>query len=310
VKPVLNAQFISPVVRQLVPYVPGEQPKMANLVKLNTNENPYPPSPRVVAAIQQAAQHGLQLYPDPDGSALRQAIARHHDLTPQQVFLGNGSDEVLGHAFFTFFQQGCPLLMPDISYSFYKVYCGLYSIAARTVPLREDLQLNVADYAAPDQAVAGVVIANPNAPTGVGLPLADIETLLQMHPNRVVLIDEAYVDFGGHSAVALIDRYPNLLVVHTLSKSRSLAGLRIGYACGQAHLIDALNRVKNSFNSYPLDRLALAGGVAAFEDQAYFEQTCQAVMSSRGGGGIGGGRRGLRVVAFATHFCLCASPRP
>jgi histidinol-phosphate aminotransferase len=308
VKPVLNAQFVSPVVQQLVPYVPGEQPQIANLVKLNTNENPYPPSPRVVAAIQQAAQHGLQLYPDPDGSALRQAIARHHDLTPQQVFLGNGSDEVLGHAFFTFFQQGCPLLMPDISYSFYKVYCGLYSIAARTVPLREDLQLNVADYAAPDQAVAGVVIANPNAPTGVGLPLADIETLLQMHPNRVVLIDEAYVDFGGHSAVALIDRYPNLLVVHTLSKSRSLAGLRIGYACGQAHLIDALNRVKNSFNSYPLDRLALAGGVAAFEDQAYFERTCQAVMSSREGLALALEDLGFEVLPSQTNFVFARHP--
>jgi len=304
----LNAQFISPVVQQLVPYVPGEQPKIANLVKLNTNENPYPPSPRVVASIQQAAQHGLQLYPDPDGSALRQAIARHFDLTPQHVFLGNGSDEVLAHAFFAFFQQGCPLLMPDISYSFYKVYCGLYSIAARTVPLRENLHLNVADYAVPDQAVAGVVIANPNAPTGVGLPLDDIETLLQMHPDRVVLIDEAYVDFGGHSAIALIDRYPNLLVVHTLSKSRSLAGLRIGYACGQAHLIEALNRVKNSFNSYPLDRLALAGGVAAFEDQAYFEQTCQAVMSSREGLVLALEDLGFEVLPSQTNFVFARHP--
>jgi histidinol-phosphate aminotransferase len=306
---VLNAQFISPVVQQLVPYVPGEQPKMANLVKLNTNENPYPPSPRVVAAIQQAAQHGLQLYPDPDGSTLRQAIARHLKLTPQQFFLGNGSDEVLAHAFFAFFQQGCPLLMPDISYSFYKVYCGLYSIAARTVPLREGLQLNVADYAcAENQPVAGVVIANPNAPTGVGLSLADIETLLQMHPNRVVLVDEAYVDFGGHSAIALIDRHPNLLVVHTLSKSRSLAGLRIGYACGQTHLIEALNRVKNSFNSYPLDRLALAGGVAAFEDQAYFEQTCQAVMSSREGLTLALEDLGFEVLPSQTNFVFARHP--
>ena len=306
--PVLNAQFFSPVVLQLVPYVPGEQPKMANLVKLNTNENPYPPSPRVVAAIQQAAQQGLQLYPDPDSSALRDVIAQHLDLTPQQVFLGNGSDEVLGHAFFTFFQQVCPLLMPDISYSFYKVYCGLYSITARTVPLRDDLQLNVDDYAAPDQTVAGVVIANPNAPTGIGLPLADIEKLLQMHPNRVVLIDEAYVDFGGTSAVALINRYPNLLVVHTLSKSRSLAGLRIGYACGQAHLIDALNRVKNSFNSYPVDRLALAGGVAAFEDQAYFEQTRQAVMSSREGLVLALEDLGFEVLPSQTNFVFARHP--
>lgn len=296
------------MVLQLVPYVPGEQPKMANLVKLNTNENPYPPSPRVVAAIQQAAQQDLQLYPDPDSSALREAIARHLDLTPQQVFLGNGSDEVLGHAFFTFFQQGCPLLMPDISYSFYKVYCGLYSITARTVPLGDDLTLRVADYAAPDQNVAGVVIANPNAPTGIGLPLAEIEKLLNLHPNRVVLIDEAYVDFGGQSAVALINRYPNLLVVHTLSKSRSLAGLRIGYACGQAHLIDALNRVKNSFNSYPLDRLALAGGVAAFEDQAYFEQTRQAVMSSREGLVLALEDLGFEVLPSQTNFVFARHP--
>lgn len=307
--PLLNAQFTSPIVQQLVPYVPGEQPKMANLVKLNTNENPYPPSPHVVTAIQHAAQQGLQLYPDPDGSALRQAIARHFSLTPQQVFLGNGSDEVLAHAFFAFFQQDCPLLMPDISYSFYKVYCGLYRIASRTVPLRDDLQLNVADYAcASHQAVAGVVIANPNAPTGVGLPLADIEILLKMHPNRVVLVDEAYVDFGGQSAIALIDRYPNLLVVHTLSKSRSLAGLRIGYACGQAHLIDALNRVKNSFNSYPLDRLALAGGVAAFEDQAYFEQTRQAVMSSREGLVLALEDLGFLVLPSQTNFVFARHP--
>ena len=305
----MNAQFISPIVRQLVPYVPGEQPKMTHLVKLNTNENPYPPSPRVVAAIQQAAQQGLQLYPDPDGTALRQAVASHFKLIPPQVFLGNGSDEVLAHAFFAFFQHGCPLLMPDISYSFYKVYCGLYGIAMRTVPLREGLQLNVADYAcSTDEVVAGVVIANPNAPTGIGLPLADIETLLQMHPQRVVLIDEAYVDFGGQTAMALIDRHPNLLVVHTLSKSRSLAGLRIGYACGQAHLIEALNRVKNSFNSYPLDRLALAGGVAAFEDQAYFEHTRQAVMSSREGLLLALEDLGFEVLPSQTNFIFASHP--
>jgi len=280
----MSLNFCSPVVDRLVPYVPGEQPKIDNLVKLNTNENPYPPSPRVVAAITQAAQQGLQLYPDPDSTALRQAIAAHHGLPEAQVFLGNGSDEVLAHAFFAFFQHGCPLLMPDISYSFYKVYCGLYGIATLTVPLTGELRLNVLDYAiSSQQPVAGVVIANPNAPTGMGLPLADIEALLKMHPNRVVLVDEAYVDFGGHSAVGLIARYPNLLVVHTLSKSRSLAGLRIGYACAQPHLIDALERVKNSFNSYPLDRLAIAGGAAAFQDNAYFEQTCQAVMGTREG---------------------------
>ena len=282
---VLPASYFSPVVEGLVPYVPGEQPRIDNLVKLNTNENPYPPSPRVVAAISSAAQQGLQLYPDPQALALRQAIAMHHGLDASQVFVGNGSDEVLAHAFFTFFQHGCPLLMPDITYSFYQVYCGLYGIAFDVVPLDADMRISAQAF---EQVVrrdvdnvAGIVVANPNAPTGMGLSLADVEHLLQMLPQRVVLVDEAYVDFGGESAMNLIARYPNLLVVHTLSKSRSLAGLRVGFACGQAPLVDALERVKNSFNSYPLDRLALAGGVAAFADQAYFEATRLAVIDSR-----------------------------
>lgn len=305
----MPSHFYSPVVERLVPYVPGEQPKLANLIKLNTNENPYPPSPRVVAAITEAVQQGLQLYPDPESSALRQVIASHLGLAEQHVFLGNGSDEVLAHAFFAFFQQDCPLLMPDVSYSFYKVYCGLYGITAQTIPLGDDLSLRVADYAvAPGQCVAGVVIANPNAPTGIGLPLADIERLLNMHPQCVVLVDEAYVDFGGESAVGLIARYPNLLVVHTLSKSRSLAGLRIGYACGQAHLIDALARVKNSFNSYPLDRLAIAGGVAAFEDKAYFEQTRQQVMDSREGLVLALEDLGFVVLPSQTNFVFARHP--
>jgi len=284
VNSLLKSTYCSPIVERLVPYVPGEQPKLDRLVKLNTNENPYPPSPRVIAAIQAAAQHGLELYPDPESMALKQAIATHHGLTAQHVFMGNGSDEVLAHAFFTFFQQGCPLLMPDISYSFYKVYCGLYDIPVEQVALTDEMQFDVSAYARLEGlSVAGVVVANPNAPTGIGLPLHHIEQLLRLHPTRVVLVDEAYVDFGGESAMPLIAQYPNLLVVHTLSKSRSLAGLRVGFACGQRHLIDALERVKNSFNSYPLDRLAIAGGVAAFEDVAYFEQTRQAVMSSREG---------------------------
>lgn len=294
---------------RLVPYVPGEQPKVAGLVKLNTNENPYPPSPKVVAAITLAAQQGLQLYPDPESTALRQVIAAHLGLAPSEVFLGNGSDEVLAHAFFAFFQQSLPLLMPDISYSFYKVYCQLYGIPVQAVPLRKDMRLNVGDYEDRDAAnVGGVVVANPNAPTGIGLPLADIERLLRAHPNRVVLVDEAYVDFGGESAVALIGRYPNLLVVHTLSKSRSLAGLRIGYACGQASLIDALACVKNSFNSYPLDRLAIAGGVAAFEDQVYFEQTRQAVMSSREGLVLSLEDLGFAVLPSQANFVFATHP--
>lgn len=271
--------FLSPVVRGLTPYVPGEQPRIANLIKLNTNENPYPPSPRVIAAIATAAQSGLQLYPDPESTALRDVIAKHHGVDAAQVFVGNGSDEVLAHAFFAFFQHGRPLLMPDISYSFYAVYCKLYGIAAQTVPLDAGLRIDVGDYAVP--GAGGVVIANPNAPTGCALPLTAIESVLQSHPGCVVLVDEAYVDFGATSAISLVNRYPNLLVVHTLSKSRSLAGLRVGLAIGQRHLIDALERVKNSFNSYPLDRLAQAGAAAAYEDAAYFEQTCLAVMQAR-----------------------------
>ena len=264
--------------RGLVPYTPGEQPAVDGLVKLNTNENPYPPSPRVVAAITGAAQNGLQLYPDPEAKALRQAIAAHHGLAAGQVFAGNGSDEVLAHAFFAFFRQDSPILMPDVSYSFYKVYCGLYDIAAQVVPLDTAMRIDVSHYQA---SCGGVVIANPNAPTGTGLPLARIEQLLQQQSRNVVLVDEAYVDFGGESAIGLIDRYPNLLVVQTLSKSRSLAGLRVGFAAGQRHLIEALELVKDSFNSYPLDRLALAGAVAAYEDHAYFETTRTAVIENR-----------------------------
>ena len=276
--------FLSPVVQHLVPYVPGEQPQIANLLKLNTNENPYPPSAAVLATLQRAALQGLQLYPDPESSTLCQALGEYHGLSAQQVFVGNGSDEVLAHAFFAFFQQSCPLLMPDISYSFYQVYCQLYGIHVHTVPLRDDLSLNVADYAqALAGPVAGMVIANPNAPTGMGLPLTDLLVLLRLYPRQVLLVDEAYVDFGGHSALALIDRHPNLLVVRTFSKARSLAGLRIGYACGQAHLIDALRRVKNSFNSYPLDRLAQAGALASLEDQDSFAHHCQAIIDSREG---------------------------
>ena len=272
------SSFWSPSVRELVPYTPGEQPVIPGLIKLNTNENPYPPSPRVIDAITAAAQDGLQLYPDPQAKAFRQAVASHHGLDAGQVFAGNGSDEVLAHAFFAFFRQDRPILMPDISYSFYKVYCGLYGIEATLVPLDAAMGIAVAQYQA---ACGGVVIANPNAPTGSGLPLAQVEQLLRQQPDRVVLVDEAYVDFGGDSAMALINHYPNLLVVQTLSKSRSLAGLRVGFAAGQRHLIEALERVKDSFNSYPLDRLALAGAVAAYEDNAYFETTRAAVIQSR-----------------------------
>ncbi|MGC4007896.1 MAG: histidinol-phosphate transaminase [Pseudomonas sp.] len=272
------SKFWSPFVKELVPYVPGEQPKLAKLVKLNTNENPYGPSPKVVAAIQAELNDTLRLYPDPNADRLKQTIAEYHGVKTSQVFVGNGSDEVLAHAFHALFQHGKPLLFPDVTYSFYPVYCGLYGIEFEALPLDEQFQIRVEDYARPN---GGIIFPNPNAPTGCLLPLEAIERLLRASPDSVVLVDEAYVDFGGETAISLVNRYPNLLVAQTLSKSRSLAGLRVGFAIGHEDLIEALERVKNSFNSYPLDRLALAGAVASFEDQAYFEQTCNAVIHSR-----------------------------
>jgi histidinol-phosphate aminotransferase len=293
-------RFWSPRVRDLAPYVPGEQPRIPNLVKLNTNENPYPPSPRAIAAIQEAARAGLQLYPDPASTALREAVARHHGLDAGQVFPGTGSDEVLAHAFFAFFQQSRPLLLPDVTYSFYRVYCRLYGIEATPVPVDAALQVDVADYAG--RPAGGVVVANPNAPTGIALPLASIERLLESQPDCVVLVDEAYVDFGGDSAIPLIASHPNLLVVHTLSKSRSLAGLRVGFAAGQRHLIEGLERVKDSFNSYPLDRLAVAGAVAAYEDSGHFERTRDAVIATREAVALQLGRLGFEVLPSRANF--------
>jgi len=268
----------SPQIQALSPYVPGEQPKILDLVKLNTNENPYGPSPRVIAAIQAELGDGLRLYPDPNADRLRATIAQHFGLTPRHVFVGNGSDEVLAHAFLALMRHAQPVLYPDISYSFYPVYCALYGIAAEVIPLDANYRVRLEDYARPN---GGIVLANPNAPTGTALTRKELEPLLASNRDSVVLVDEAYVDFGAESAVELIPRYEQLLVVQTLSKSRSLAGLRVGFALGQPELIDALERVKNSFNSYPLDRLALAGAVAAFEDTDHFESTRQRVIATR-----------------------------
>jgi len=274
------SQFWSDVVAGLTPYVPGEQPKLPDLVKPNTTENPYPPSPRVLEALRGEVGDALRLYPDPEASRLKTAIAAYYRVTPGQVFVGNGSDEVLAHAFLGLLRHDAPLLFPDISYSFYPVYCGLYGIDGRSVPLTDSFQIDIDDYLnAPD--CGAVIFPNPNAPTGCLLPLAEIERLLIGKPDVVVVVDEAYIDFGGESAIALVDKYPNLLVVQTLSKSRSLAGLRVGFAVGHADLIEALERVKNSFNSYPLDRLAISGAVAAIEDTAHFETTRSAVIRSR-----------------------------
>lgn len=274
------SQFWSPVVHTLTPYTPGEQPKITNLIKLNTNENPYGPSPKAIAAMQAAVNDHLRLYPDPNGDVLKDAVAAfhaQHGIARANVFVGNSSDEVLAHTFQALLKHDKPLLFPDISYSFYPVYCGLYGIEYRTVPLNADFEIDVADYS----GGGAIIFPNPNAPTGILLPLAQIEALLQAHPNQVLVVDEAYVDFGGVSAISLVNQYNNLLVVQTLSKSRSLAGARVGFAVGHVDLIAGLERVKNSFNSYPLDRVALAGAVAAMEDEAYFNQTCAAINASR-----------------------------
>ncbi|MCR6568755.1 histidinol-phosphate transaminase [Acinetobacter baumannii] len=274
-------RFWSPEVRELEPYVPGEQPKIQNLLKLNTNENPYPPSPKVVEAVQAVLHEQadvLRLYPDPDATALKQAIAKQQNIDVSQVFVGNGSDEVLAHIFKAFFLQDEPILYPDITYSFYPVYSQFFGTKTKEIPLNENFEIDVRDYTQPN---GGVIITNPNAPTSIALSLAEIEQVLQANPDRVVVIDEAYVDFGAESAVSLINRYENLVVCQTTSKSRSLAGLRVGFAIAQSHLIAALEAVKNSFNSYPIDRFAIAAAVASFEDQAYFEEQCQKVISSR-----------------------------
>ncbi|MEY3746560.1 MAG: hypothetical protein RL194_19, partial [Pseudomonadota bacterium] len=272
------SKFWSKVVHGLTPYVPGEQPKLANLVKLNTNENPYGPSPRVLEALHGAISDSLRLYPDPNSDRLKAAIAATHGLQADQVFVGNGSDEVLAHVFQALLKHDLPLLFPDITYSFYPVYCGLYDIDFETVPLGDNFDIRIDDYFKPN---GGIIFPNPNAPTGIPLALTEVERLLQFNTGSVVVVDEAYVDFGTESVVSLINRHPNLLVTHTLSKARSLAGLRVGYALGHRDLIEALTRVKDSFNSYPIDSLAMAGAIAAMEDHQYFEATCRQVIDSR-----------------------------
>jgi histidinol-phosphate aminotransferase len=271
------SRFWSPVVHSLSPYVPGEQPKQDGIIKLNTNENPYPPSPHALAAIA-ATTDRVRLYPDPRASALRETIAAHYGVAPDEVFVGNGSDEVLAHTFQALLKHDAPLLFPDITYSFYPVYSRLYGIHYEEVPLDAAMRVQIADYRRPSSAI---LLANPNAPTGIGLARDAIEAMVAEHPDQLVVIDEAYVDFGAESAVPLVARYDNLLVIQTLSKSRALAGLRVGFAIGQRPLIEALERVKDSFNSYPLDCFAIAGAVAAIKDEAWFADTRQRIMASR-----------------------------
>ena len=262
-------------IRQVEPYVPGEQPKNTNVIKLNTNENPYGPSPRVKAV--QDNEDLLRLYPDPTAGALVDALAEYHGVDASQVFVGVGSDDVLAMSFLTFFNSDKPILFPDITYSFYDVWADLFRIPYERPALDENFHIRKEDYFREN---GGIVFPNPNAPTGVEMPLEEVEDIIRHNPDVIVIVDEAYVDFGGQSALPLIEKYDNLLVVQTFSKSRSMAGMRIGFACGNEKLIRFLNDVKYSFNSYTMDRTAIAAGVAAVEDKAYFDETCNKIIET------------------------------
>ncbi len=299
------SRFWSSLARDLRPYVPGEQPRMAELVKLNTNESPLGPSPRVLEAIRAEAAGTLRLYPDPQATALRTALAAYHQVQVEQVFVGNGSDEVLAHAFSGLLKHDAPLLFPDITYSFYPVWCRLFDIAYETVPLDEAMRVRVADYRRPAGAI---IVPNPNAPTGLALSRSEIATLLNDHPDIPVVIDEAYVDFGAETAIPLVASHANLLVVHTMSKSRALAGLRVGYAIGERDLIEALTRVKDSFNSYPVGRPAQAGAIASLEDEAYFQAARTRVIEGRERMRSGLVRLGFEVLPSSANFVFARHP--
>ena len=265
-------------VRKVIPYTPGEQPNQPDMIKLNTNENPYPSAPGVEKALKEMDMDAMRLYPDPAAYDLVHAIAQMYSLKDEQVFVGVGSDDVLAMSFLTFFNSEKPVLFPDITYSFYDVWADLFKIPYERPALDENFHIKKEDYFREN---GGVIFPNPNAPTGVEMPLEDVEEIIRHNQDVIVIVDEAYVDFGGKSALPLIEKYDNLLVVQTFSKSRSLAGMRIGFACGNEKLIKYLNDVKYSFNSYTMDRTALAAGVAAVKDQAYFQETCNKIIETR-----------------------------
>ena len=298
-------EFWSKRIRDAVPYVPGEQPRDRKFIKLNTNENPYPPSPEVIRAMTGALNDDLRLYPDPECTELRAAAARCWGVRPEQVFCGNGSDEILAFCFQAFFDPDKQIVFPRITYSFYPVYTDYFGLNRREVPMNPD-------FSDPIELLCGnnggVVLANPNAPTGIAVGLDVVEKLLRANADVVVIVDEAYVDFGAQSAVELIDRYPNLIVVQTLSKSRSLAGLRVGFAIGQENLINALRCVRDSINSYTVDRVAQAGAAAALLDREYFEQTCKKVMDTRAWTAAGLERLGYTVCPSQTNFLFVRHP--
>lgn len=274
----MSRQFWSKQLFDLVPYTPGEQPKIEDLIKLNTNENPYPPTPTINHLLNHFQLDQLKKYPDPQSGDLKQCLAQYHKVETSNVFIGNGSDEVLAHVFMAFFRQSQPILMPDISYSFYTVYCDLFNIDFKAIPLSDDFSIDLAQY---QQTNGGIIFANPNAPTGQAVTLEQIKQLLTSNQHSLVVVDEAYVDFGAQSAIALTEQFNNCLVIQTLSKSRSLAGQRIGFAIGNSELIEGLERVKNSFNSYPLDTIAERMAIAAYQDETYFQETVSKVIKTR-----------------------------
>ncbi len=263
-------------IRQVVPYTPGEQPKQPGIIKLNTNENPYPPSPKVMEMLTQVDK--LRMYPDPAVTELVQAIADYKGLSKDQVFVGVGSDDVLAMCFMTYFNSDLPVLFPDITYSFYDVWAELFRIPYETVALDNQFKIRTEDYMRPN---GGIIIANPNAPTGIFMPLDELESIIAANQDVIVIVDEAYVDFGGISAQCLLEKYDNLIIVQTFSKSRSMAGMRIGYAMGSSTLIKALNDVKYSFNSYTMNQPSILLGKASIEDDTYFQDKCRAIIETR-----------------------------
>lgn len=300
------SKYWSETVKKIEPYVPGEQPRDMKYIKLNTNENPYPPSPKVIEAIQGYDKNRLRLYPDNDCNELRETVANYYGIKKDQVFIGNGSDELLAFVFLAFFEPGKPILFPDVTYSFYPVYSQLFNIEYRTVPLDENFNIPVEAFCTDN---GGILIANPNAPTAKYLDTRHIRTILESNKDSVVVVDEAYIDYGGESMVKYIKDYPNLLVIQTFSKSRSLAGLRIGLAMGQEELIEGINRVKNSFNSYTMDSIALVGATAALKDEEYFQKTRAMVINTRERVSVALSEMGFVTTDSCANFIFISHPR-
>lgn len=300
------SKYWSNIVKKISPYVPGEQPKDRKYIKLNTNENPYPPSQKALKAISKAANESLRLYPDPTCDSLRNTLAEYHGLKASEVFVGNGSDEILAFSFMAFFNPGDTIIFPDITYSFYEVYSSMFCVNYRLIPLDEEFNIPVEEFFTEND---GIILANPNAPTGKALPIESIRRILEKNTNKVVIIDEAYVDFGAQTSIELIKEFDNLLVIGTLSKSRALAGLRVGFALGNEQLIEGLDRVKNSINSYTLDRLALVGAEEAIKDHEYFCEIRDKIINTREWVSDKLSALGFKVIESKANFIFISHPK-